>query len=89
MLQQLLTMMTIVYLASDQHLFASKCQRFMEILSEMLLLMFGIVLQMNLMYPDQTELVGVTMITVFGVLAVLNVGSLIYSIIYNCKEKAR
>lgn len=44
----------------------------------MLFLLFGLVFQMHLAYPDQDEKLGVTLIVIFAILTVSTIGSMIY-----------
>lgn len=86
---QVLTMTNIVYLAFDNDLFASKCHRFAEIASEMLLLLLGLALQSHLAWPNQSDRLSMFVLIVFGLLTVINLGTLVYTVVTSCKAKSR
>ena len=92
LVHQSLTLANLVYISIDNRMFADKCTRFIEIISEILLLLVSVLLQQFLRYyslDDVTNVVELSIFSSLGLLVLLNTIYLVYSIVIDCKESRR
>ena len=89
---QVLTVANLVYISIDNRMFNDKSQRFIEIVSEILLLLTSVLLQQFMRFHDSddvTEIVEISVFSSLGLLVLLNSIFIGYGVIVNRREGKR
>ena len=88
-----MTLATIVYLIRDKQRYENKMIRFTEVGSEVLLLITSIFIQEfmrnNAASQESTLALTILVLTSIGILTMINITSMVWSIVTGCKKKFR
>ena len=88
-----MTLATTVYLIRDRQRYEEKMERFTDVGSELLLLITSIFIQElmrnDVTSHDTTMTLTILVLTSIGILALINIFNMLFSIVKGCQKKCR